>query len=67
MPEQPCFFADDQAKSKQILFEQTENKTLDTEIVPPAEEVQVPCYLDASHTFDSFVVGKSNEFAYAAA
>ena len=67
IPEQPCFFADDQAKSKQILFEQTESKTLDTEIVPPTEEVQVPCYLDASHTFDSFVVGKSNEFAYAAA
>lgn len=27
----------------------------------------LPCYLDCSHTFDSFVVGPSNEFAYAAA
>lgn len=27
----------------------------------------VPCFLDATHTFDTFVVGKSNEFAYAAA
>ena len=26
-----------------------------------------PCYLDKSHTFDTFVVGKSNQFAYAAA
>ncbi|MBQ3695554.1 MAG: chromosomal replication initiator protein DnaA [Alphaproteobacteria bacterium] len=28
---------------------------------------QMPCYLDKSHTFDTFVVGKSNQFAYAAA
>lgn len=27
----------------------------------------IPCFLDASHTFETFVVGKSNEFAYAAA
>lgn len=27
----------------------------------------IPCFLDKSHTFDSFVVGPSNEFAYAAA
>lgn len=27
----------------------------------------IPCYLDKSHTFDTFVVGKSNQFAYAAA
>ncbi len=27
----------------------------------------IPCFLDPSHTFDTFVVGKSNEFAYAAA
>ncbi len=28
---------------------------------------EIPCYLDKSHTFDTFVVGKSNQFAYAAA
>ena len=27
----------------------------------------IPCFLDKSHTFDSFVIGPSNEFAYAAA
>jgi len=27
----------------------------------------IPCYLDKTHTFDTFVVGKSNQFAYAAA
>ena len=29
--------------------------------------VDIPCYLDKAHTFDTFVVGKSNQFAYAAA
>ena len=28
---------------------------------------ELPCYLDPAHTFDTFVVGKSNQFAYAAA
>ncbi len=28
---------------------------------------EIPCYLDKAHTFDTFVVGKSNQFAYAAA
>lgn len=27
----------------------------------------IPCFLDKTHTFDSFVVGPSNEFAYVAA
>lgn len=43
-------------------------------IIPEKQEISleidgetIPCFLDASHTFDSFVVGKSNEFAYAAA
>ena len=31
------------------------------------EPQEIPCYLDKSHTFESFVVGKSNQFAYAAA
>ena len=29
--------------------------------------IDIPCYLDKEHTFDTFVVGKSNRFAYAAA
>jgi len=33
--------------------------------IDSAEEI--PCYLDETHTFDTFVVGKSNQFAYAAA
>ena len=28
---------------------------------------EISCYLDPAHTFDTFVVGKSNQFAYAAA
>ncbi len=28
---------------------------------------EMPCYLDKSHTFDTFVVGQSNQFAFAAA
>ncbi|MBQ4471955.1 MAG: chromosomal replication initiator protein DnaA [Alphaproteobacteria bacterium] len=28
---------------------------------------EIPCYLDKTHTFDTFVVGKSNQFACAAA
>lgn len=28
---------------------------------------EMPCFLDKSHTFETFVVGPSNEFAYAAA
>ncbi len=35
--------------------------------VVDSEGVAVSSYLDPSHTFDSFVVGKTNEFAYAAA
>ena len=31
------------------------------------EENNIPCYLDKAHTFDTFIVGKSNQFAYAAA
>jgi len=49
-----------------------------TEIVQPAQQTtcvapekneseEIPCYLDPAHTFDTFVVGKSNQFAYAAA
>ncbi len=64
---QPSFFADEQVKNKQIIFEQTEPKSLQTHTTEPAGDLEIPCYLDASHTFDSFVVGKSNEFAYAAA
>ena len=29
--------------------------------------MDIPCYLDKTHTFDTFVVGKSNQFAFAAA
>ncbi len=43
-------------------------------ILPEKQEITVeidgesiPCFLDATHTFENFVVGKSNEFAYAAA
>ena len=32
-----------------------------------AESETFPCYLDKAHTFDTFVVGRSNQFAYAAA
>lgn len=34
---------------------------------PQKNKMDIPCYLDKAHTFDSFVVGKSNQFAYAAA
>lgn len=64
---QPSFFADEQVKNKQIIFEQAEPKSLQTHTTEPTGDLEIPCYLDASHTFDSFVVGKSNEFAYAAA
>ncbi len=37
------------------------------EIQINVDGVSIPCYLDKTHTFDSFVVGSSNEFAYAAA
>lgn len=44
------------------------------DIIPEKQEITleidgetIPCFLDSTHTFDSFVVGKSNEFAYAAA
>ena len=46
-------------------------KTLDVvqPVIAPTQETeeQFPCYLDKAHTFDTFVVGKSNQFAYAAA
>lgn len=32
-----------------------------------AEPDEFPCYLDKTHTFETFVVGRANEFAYAAA
>ncbi len=32
-----------------------------------ADGEDIPCFLDKSHTFDSFVIGASNEFAAAAA
>lgn len=54
-------------KSKPIIIEQPEQKTFNTEIARPAEAEPIPCFLNAANTFDSFVVGKSNEFAYAAA
>lgn len=38
-----------------------------TAITPSAVAEEIPCYLDKSHTFENFVVGKSNQFAYAAA
>ena len=38
------------------------------ELVEPKHTTpEIPCYLDKAHTFDTFVVGKSNQFAYAAA
>lgn len=37
------------------------------EIDVTADEETIPCYLDETHTFDRFVVGQSNRFAYEAA
>lgn len=36
------------------------------EIEVSSDGESIPSYLDATHTFDSFVVGKSNQFAYEA-
>lgn len=35
--------------------------------IPLEDTSSISCFLDAKHTFETFVVGKSNEFAYAAA
>ena len=55
-------------KNEQLEIIQPTQKT---QTYLPSEETQtmqeIPCYLDKSHTFDTFVVGKSNQFAYAAA
>ena len=61
---------------------QSSKKEVKPVIVAPSEKLEpisstfmpetkeydnIPCYLDRAHTFDTFVVGKSNQFAYAAA
>ena len=43
---------------------QKQSYTVPEKETPPDE---IPCYLNKAHTFESFVVGKSNQFAYAAA
>lgn len=57
-------------KSKPIILETPKTsvaQAITADVCPQKAIDSVPCYLDASHTFNTFVVGKSNEFAYAAA
>ena len=60
-PSQPMFKQAESAAP--VLSVPTEYSSFDAGSV--ADEI--PCYLDKTHTFDTFVVGKSNQFAYAAA
>ncbi len=53
-------------KSKPIIVEQPV-KPIVNELNLSIDGETVPCILNPANTFDTFVVGKSNEFAYAAA
>lgn len=54
-------------KSKPIIVEQQSTKPIVSELQLSMDGETVPCILNPANTFETFVVGKSNEFAYAAA
>lgn len=60
----PALSVAESAKARTPSLTTSEDYTF----VEPKQPAQnIPCYLDKVHTFDTFVVGKSNQFAYAAA
>ncbi len=58
----------DSGESQPIVVDKIKRYgTSKVEIDVTSETETIPCYLDESHTFERFVVGKSNVFAYEAA
>lgn len=54
-------------KCKPIIVDQQVTKPFVSELQLSMDGETVPCILNPANTFETFVVGKSNEFAYAAA